>query len=146
MTVKRRSFGGAFCFGVLAVSAMARADVFDRLSGSFGVPDLPDETCEANPVFSLFSHDHHRVTFTWEKPVLSYTGQMIVSFSGTVVAVDPESITLLRDNETRRDVSGATVLWIMRATDRPEGYCWTRRDWPPDQCVPQVRCKAQPNS
>ncbi|NBZ86574.1 hypothetical protein [Stagnihabitans tardus] len=122
----------------------AKADIFDRLSGSFGVPDLPEESCAENPAFSHFTADRSRVTFSWVRPVVSYTGAMITSYGGTVVATAPDSITMRRDNETRRDPSGALVLWIMRAT--PEGYCWTRSDWPPDECLPTVRCGSEANS
>ena len=110
------------------------------------MPDLADETCAVNPVFSTFSPDRKRVTFAWEKPVASYTGAMITSFGGKVVAVGPDSVTMLRNDETRLGPDGRKVLWIMRFVPNPEGYCWTRADWTDGQCLPQVRCGAQPNS
>lgn len=131
---------------VWVAATPAAADVFASLSGTFGVPDLPDETCATNPVFSTFSPDRTRVTFTWNDPVLSYTGQMITSYGGSVVRAGPDSVTLQRDRETRLDYKGVKVLWIMRLTTNPEGYCWTQSDWSPQDCAPMLRCGPQPNS
>jgi hypothetical protein len=122
----------------------AAADVFGRLSGTFGVPDVPEESCAINPVFSSFSPDHRRISFAWAKPVLSYSGAMITGFGGTVVQTGPDSITLLRDAETRLDAKGAQILWTMHET--ADGYCWTSSDQPAADCAALERCAPQPNS
>ena len=131
----------AFCCG-----HAAQADIFSRLSGTFGDPAVPEESCTANPVFASFTSDHRRVTYSWASPVPSYTGAMITGFGGTVVADSPGSVTMRRDNETRQLRDGSLVLWIMRAIVQPDGFCWTRPDWAPDDCAPMERCGAAPNS
>ena len=125
---------------------LAQADVFARLTGTFGDPTVPEESCAANPAFSTFSADHQRLTVTWAKPVPSYTGAMITVFQGSVIKVHPASITILRDHETRLAHDGSQVEWIMRPTTDPIGLCWTRSDWIPHTCLQLERCKAAPNS
>ncbi|MGV8985485.1 MAG: hypothetical protein ACOH2H_04270 [Cypionkella sp.] len=124
----------------------AQADTFARLSGTFGDTAVPAETCAANPVFVRFTPDHARIAFSWANPVPSYTGAMITAFAGTLVAVGPDSITMLRDNETRVLSDGSKIVWTMRATSNPEGFCWTRPDWPSDTCFALKRCGGAPNS
>ncbi len=124
----------------------AAADIFARMSGLFGDPNYPPEACTANPVYSSFTPDHNRATFFWSHKVPSYTGAMITAYGGTVLWSDATSITMVRDNETRLTAAGDTVLWEMRATDHPDGYCWHRIDWPEDQCLQLVRCLANANS
>lgn len=121
-----------------------KADIYDRLSGTFGDPLVQEESCDTNPVFSRFTADHSRVTFNWTRPVLSYTGAMITAFGGTLVATAPDSISILRDSETRITRDGAKIVWIMRATD--DGYCWTRADMRGEACQPVLRCTPRPNS
>jgi hypothetical protein len=123
-----------------------RADVYDRLSGTFGDPAVPEESCDSNPVFSRFAEDQRRLSFAWVHPVRSYTGAMITAFGGTIVATGPDSITLLRDNETRVTREGAKVLWVMRAIANPDGYCWTRPDLNDGTCAPLLRCQPAANS
>ena len=122
------------------------ADVFDQMTGSFGVPDVPAESCSLNPAFSSFSPDRGRVNFAWARPVPSYTGAMITAFGGTVVRVEGGNLIMLRDDETRLTDAGQPVLWEMRATDVPDGYCWRRLDWPEDECLQMLRCVPEANS
>lgn len=131
----------------LALPQTAAADIFDRMSGTFAPPDVPEESCAANPVFSSFSADRGRVKFVWSLPVPSYSGAMITAYGGTVMRTDGQSIIMLRDDETRLTDKGQPVLWEMRATDDPDGYCWHRTDWTdPAQCLQLVRCAAAANS
>ncbi len=117
------------------------------MTGSFGATDLAEESCAANPVFSSFSPDRGRVNFVWGRPVPSYTGAMITVYGGTVVRVDGQSLIMLRDDETRMTAAGQPVLWEMRATDAPDGYCWHRLDWDdPRQCLQLIRCVPEANS
>lgn len=131
---------------LLFVPQIAVADVFDRMTGSFGVPDVPAESCSANPVFSSFSPDRGRVNFVWGRAVPSYTGAMITAYGGMVVRVEGGSLIMLRDNETRLTDAGQPVLWEMRPTVAPDGYCWHRLDWDPAECLPLIRCTPEANS
>ncbi len=134
---------------LLLLSSPAGADIFSQMTGTFGVPpdEVPEESCSANPVFSAFSSDRGRVQFTWAHPVPSYTGTMITAFGSTVMRFDDDSITMLRDNETRLNPAGQPVLWEMRRTTKPDGYCWHRSDWPDDaQCLQLLRCPVAANS
>lgn len=131
---------------LLLIPQIAQADIFDHMTGSFGVPDVPSESCAENPVFSSFSPDRGRVNFTWGRPVPSYTGAMITAFAGTMVGVEGQSLIMLRDNETRKTGAGETVLWEMRPTDAPDGYCWRRLDWDASECLSMIRCTPQANS
>ncbi len=131
---------------LLGLTQPAAADIYGRMSGLFGDPEYPDESCSANPVFSTFTADRNRVVFSWGTPVRSYTGALISSYGSTVLWADGRSITMVRDNETRLTPEGDKVLWIMRVTDQPDGYCWHRIDWPDDSCIQLVRCEAKGNS
>ena len=133
-------------FILLFLPQIAQADIFDRMTGSFGLPDVIAESCAANPVFSSFSPNLGRVNFSWGRPVPSYTGAMITAYGGTVVRLDGQSLIMLRDDETRLTEAGEPVLWEMRATDNPDGYCWHRLDWDPAQCLQVIRCVPEANS
>ena len=131
---------------LLLLPQIANADIFDRLTGSFGDLDVPSESCAENPVYSSFSPDRGRVNFAWGRPVPSYTGAMITAYGGTVVRVEGQSLIMLRDDETRLTDAGEPVLWEMRPTSAPGGYCWRRLDWEAAQCLPMIRCAPEANS
>ncbi len=131
---------------LILIPQITHADIFDRMTGSFGLPDVPSESCAANPVYSSFSPDRGRIRFAWDGPVPSYTGAKITAYGGTVVRVDGQSLIMLRDAETRLTEAGPPVLWDMRATDDPDGYCWHRLDWDDGRCLQLVRCGTQANS
>ncbi|MEO8242635.1 MAG: hypothetical protein ABI832_09985 [bacterium] len=133
-------------FVLMILPQVAEADIYARLSVLFGDPEVPEEACSVNPVYSRFTDDHNRAVFSWGHPVPSYTGAMITAYGSTVLWADAGSITMVRDHETRLTPEGDKVLWIMRATDQPEGYCWHRIDWPDDSCLQLVRCPSEGNS
>lgn len=133
-------------FALLLIPQMAHADIFDRMTGRFGDAVVDSESCAENPTFSIFTPDRARVNFAWARAVPSYTGAMITGFGGTVVRVEGQSLIMLRDRETRLNDAGAPVLWEMRATDDPDGYCWRRLDWNSAECLQMIRCEMQANS
>lgn len=134
-----------FClFILLLLPSAARADIFPHLTGSFGYTEAPWESCATNPAFFAFSPDHKKLVVTWASPVLSFTGDRISSFTGTVTEVHADSVTVLRDDESRFAPDGSKVLWTMLAT--PVGMCWTRADLPADACLLLEHCdEAEPN-
>ena len=130
---------------LFALTCLAATPLWaNPFSGVFGTDDPPEETCALNPMTQTLSPDHNRISFHWDTPVESYTGAMITDFGGTVTAMDAQSLTFLRDNETRLDPQGALILWTMHLL--PGGsYCYTSTGWPEEGCgPPYLRCSSDP--
>ena len=106
----------------------------------FGTDDPPEESCAANPMTQSLSPDRRRISFHWDRPVESYTGAKITDFGGTITAMDAQSLTFMRDNETRLDPDGALILWTRHLL--PGGaYCYTSTGWPEEGCsLPYLPC------
>ena len=120
----------------LAQPASAQS-VFAALTGDFGA-DFTDEACNDNPKSQSFSPDHTRIHLSWPQPVPSYMrDEMILFIEGDIVASDAESITYLRDEETRQGPDGKPILWTFRVT--ATGYCVTRSDMRGSDCLTAYR-------
>lgn len=116
----------------------ARADMLGRLPGVWGSTLARADSCAVNPTTIAISGT--RITFTTPLPGQSYTGAMITSFGGTILAHDATTLEMLRDNETRRDPAGRPVRWFLRLDPASGGYCWQRND-DPQPCIPEwFRC------
>lgn len=122
--------------------AVARADVFARMTGQFGSLDGVN-TCRDNPHMIRFSADRTRAFFVWQAPIWSYRDEWATAAAYTVISHDDAGITMALDDETRLTAAGAPVVWVARPTQDPEGYCWGRTDWPLADCgFTQIRCGA----
>jgi len=109
-------------FAVLpALPLPLRGDVFVQRSVLFGEALMAETSCALNPVHTSFSPDGKRLRLVWERLVLNYTGAMITTYDGRVVAQDDTSIANQRDTETLRTGHGSLGLCQMRKTLGPDG-------------------------
>ncbi len=140
-----RIFGCALL--LCAASGVARAEdgIFSRLTGTYGSPDDPSQACATNPEHVTFSADGSRLLIDFGTPVLDYLGQDRTHAGYDVLAQDAAGVTVLLDGEERTTDAGEPVVWIMRPTTAPDGYCWGRTDWPVMRCPHRmVRCTVEP--
>lgn len=140
-----RIFGCALLLCAAAGAARAEGDIFSRLTGTYGSPDDPAQACATNPEHVTFSADGSRLLIDFETPVIDYLGQDRTQAGYDVLGQDSAGVTVLLDGEQRVTDAGEPVVWIMRPTSAPDGYCWGRTDWPVMRCPHQmVRCTADP--
>ncbi len=124
----------------------AAADVFDRLSGTFGRPFMADD-CRNNPHVFRFSPDRSRAFVSWEQPIFTFRQLWETAAEYEVTGHDEAGVTMRFADETRLAADGRPVVWIMRPVALPEGYCWGRTDWPAARCeFHAVRCGEVPVS
>ncbi len=136
----------ALALVLLASAGPAAADVFDRLSGTFGRPLMADD-CRHNPHVFRFSTDRTRAFVDWNLPIRTYRGLWETSAEYEIVGHDETGVTMRFADETRLTADGRPVVWIMRPVAMPEGYCWGRTDWPAERCdFHAVRCGEVPVS
>jgi hypothetical protein len=129
----RRLLVSLSCLATTSLSAQPGVSPIAAFSGVFGVTDPPEENCATNPMTQVISPDHRRISFHWAIPVESYTGAMITDFGGRILASDKDSLTFLRDAETRLDAEGAPILWTMHLLPGG-GYCYSSSGWPDEAC------------
>ena len=104
----------------------ARADMLDRLPGTWGSTAITEDSCTVNPTTIVITGA--RITFTTPKPGASYTGAMITTFGGTILRHDDTVLVMRRDDETRRDDLGRLLDWTMKLDPASGGYCWQASD------------------
>ena len=125
----------AFLGGVILLpAAQAQADIFDRLTATFGAPDTVGLRCHENPHTITFSADRGRSVFRWSGEIIDYLGGLRIAGEYMVHAHDAASITMQITDEQRRTREGEPVVWILREVTEPDGYCWGRTDWPASRC------------
>lgn len=130
-------------FLLLLAGTSASADVLDHLAGDRGLSQLPGFTCADNPTHIAVQGD--RLIFSTPHPAPDYTGVPILSFGGTVLRHDAETLAMRRDDETRRDSDGALILWTLHLY--PDGFCREQSDQPRPLCPTEGRrCDRAPIS
>jgi hypothetical protein len=119
--------------------ARAESDVMAQLTGTFGMPDNPDFTCEANPITITFSTDGTVMTSTMAEAIIDYEGKLRISGDYAVRRADSGGLALALEGESRLTDAGDPVVWVLRPT--PDGFCWGRTDWADEDCESyHVRC------
>jgi hypothetical protein len=123
-----------------ATPALAQS-VFDRAVGSYGLPDDPAASCAANPHRLDFTGQPPHAFLTWEKPARTAQGEWTDRARFDIVNYTDTTIALMLEGDPNRTDTGERIIWLLRLTDQPAGYCWGRADWPSVRCVaPAVRC------
>ena len=126
-----------------AAPALAQS-VFDRALGSYGLPDDPAASCAANRHRLEFSGPPPHAFLTWNKPARTAQGEWTDHARFDIVDYDDSTIALMLEGDPNRTDTGDRIIWLLRLTEQPAGYCWGRADWPAVRCVsPAVRCDAQ---
>ena len=102
----------------------------------------------ANPHRLDVTGPRPHVELTWEQPAEDPEVGVTLHSRYDVITADPGSITLRREGSRLRADDGGPVIWVMRMTAAPDGYCWGRRDRPIVYCErQQIRCRdAAPTS
>ena len=132
----------AFAF-IACLGAPAQADIFDQISGTWGLTDRSELSCAENPHRISFTPERSRARFVWEQPMLSYTGEWLTEGGYDVISHDETSVTMALDGEQRLTGDGAPVVWILRLLDEGNRYCWGRTDWAEEDCIDRyMRCPA----
>ena len=125
----------------LALPTTARADVFDRAAGLWGITDYEPLSCAANPHEVSFSADRRRAAFVWSEPMINYEGEWDTEGLYDVLGHGEDFIVLALDGESRRTRDGRPVVWVLRLIDGGSRYCWGRTDWPAETCIDRyARC------
>lgn len=128
---------------IFLLASPASADVLQHLSGDWGLTYLQGFTCAENPTHIAVQGD--RLTFSTPHPAPDYTGVPILSFGGTILSHDAQTLVMRRDDETRLDAKGAPILWRLHLY--PDGFCWERMDQPRPLCPTEWhRCGGAPAS
>lgn len=117
--------------------------VFDRAAGVYGRPDDPAASCTANPHRLYFNGQPPHAHITWQSPARTAQGDWTDRARFDIVDYDDSTIALSREGDPARTDTGDRIIWLLRLTDDPAGYCWGRADWPSVRCIaPATRCDA----
>lgn len=128
-------------FIAFAAPLWAQIDLL-RLEGTYGVPDDPIWSCEANPAtLSIIPSPPHLV-FDFARPAEIYDGRTTSRTVYDLRDVTDTGIVARLEGETRLTDDGDVVVWILRPWPDYDGFCWGRTDWPLLNCVaPHIRCQ-----
>ena len=129
---------------LLLLSCAARASAqsaMDIAPGTYGFASDPALSCTTNPHRLDVTGPRPHVELTWTRPAADPEAGATTHSRYDVLTADPGSITLRREGSRLRADDGGPVIWIMRPTADPDGYCWGRADRPIVYCErPQIRC------
>lgn len=137
---------------VLACHALANPataqTAMDSLPGIYGSASDPALSCAANPHLLDVTGPRPHVELTWEHPAEDPEAGVTLHSRYDVLTADAGSISLRREGSTLRADGGGPVIWLLRPTAAPDGYCWGRADRPIVYCErQQIRCgDAAPSS
>ena len=132
----------ALLYCALAAPVVAQP-VFDRAAGTYGAVNDPATGCATNPHLLEFSTNPPHALFTWQHPMLDPDEGPTRSARYDITGADEGSISLRREGSALRTDAGGPVIWVLRLTRNPQGYCWGRTDKPSVFCErPQERCDA----
>ena len=116
---------------LLSAAAVAAPPVFDddQLSGSWSVSVNANATCsgERRLTRMQLSDDHRRLAIFNDRTWTSKLG-VTNHFAATVTAEAEHSLTLVYDNETRRNASGKLVEWQIVFV-APGVFRWRETSW-----------------
>lgn len=139
-----RPFAFALALTAVCAGAPVRADVYDRLSGTFGSAEVEGLRCHENPHTITFTSDRSRAHFRWQSAIIDYLGGLRTEGTYLVRSGSEDGVVMQITDEQRRQRDGQPVVWVMRPLAEPEGYCWGRTDWPAGQCTDRfVRCTTE---
>ena len=125
---------------VLAAPVAAQS-AMDLAPGVYGSAYDPALSCTVNPHRLDVTGPRPHVELSWEQPAEDPEAGDTVHSRYDVLAADQGTITLRREGSGLRADDGGPVIWVMRLTQNPPGYCWGRTDKPSVHCErPQVRC------
>lgn len=121
----------------------ASADVFGRALGVYGSLTDPEQSCAENPHRLDVTPRPPHVELTWDHAFFDRGGKPREHARYDILDADDTSITLRLEGDDQRQANGDRVIWILRLTEAPQGYCLGRSDWDPVRCVERaVRCDA----
>lgn len=127
--------------------AWAQTDLFQKLSGTYGMPFSPTLGCKINPHRVSFFDDNHRARFAWQSEIVGYDLKSALSGEYTVIGTNALGIVLELDSESRLTAAVKPVVWVLRPVVGLDGYCWGRTDWPDARCIAtHIRCEDTPPS
>ena len=125
----------------LLATPVAAQTAMDGMAGLYGSVSDPALSCTTNPHRLDVTGPRPHVELTWTRPAADPEAGATTHSRYDVLAADPGSITLRREGSRLRADDGGPVIWIMRPTADPDGYCWGRADRPIVYCErPQIRC------
>ncbi len=133
---------------IACAAPVAAESAMDLVPGLYGSANDPALSCSANPHRLEVTGPRPHVELSWEQPAEDPEAGATFRARYDVLAADPGSITLRREGSRLRADDGGAVIWVLRLTAAPEGYCWGRRDRPIVYCERrQIRCSdAAPTS
>ncbi len=127
---------------LLFASPAPAQTVFERALGTYGSTTDPAASCTANPHRLSFLTNPPHAVFDWAQPVEDPNDGPTNHARYDILGADSNSITLRREGEMARTDSGGPVIWVLRLTVNPLGYCWGRLDRPSVYCErQQERCE-----
>ena len=138
-----------FALVLIACAAPVAAETaMDLAPGLYGSANDPVLSCTANPHRLEVTGPRPHVELGWEQPAEDPEAGATFHARYDVLTADPGSVTLRREGSRLRADDGGPVIWVMRLTAAPEGYCRGRRDRPIVFCERrQIRCsEAAPTS
>jgi len=135
-----RSIAIPLILAALAAPAAAQS-AMDLVPGLYGSSNDPATSCTANPHRLDVTGPRPHVELTWAQPAEDPEAGATLHSRYDVLTADPGSIALRREGSNLRADGGGQVIWIMRLTSTPDGYCWGRADRAIVYCErPQIRC------
>ena len=131
--------------GAAPAAAQSAMDVAPGLYGSATDPSL---SCTANPHRLEVTGPRPHVELSWDQPAQDPEAGATFHARYDVMGADQGSITLRCEGSNLRADDGGPVIWFLRLTAAPDGYCWGRADRSIVYCErPQIRCSdAAPTS
>ncbi len=124
---------------VVAATPLLQGDVFARVTGTWRWDNRPKD-CQDDPHTISFTPDHSQMILSY-RPTKEDT---LREYTYDIVATGPQVIRGRIRDETRRDSTGALVVWDLVLLN-DSTYCWHRADWPTDGCTrSNVRCPRAP--
>ena len=138
-----------FTLMLLACAApVAAQTAMDAAPGLYGSASDPALSCSVNPHRLDVTGPRPHVELNWEQPAEDPEVGATLHSRYDVIGADQSSITLRREGSQLRAEDGGPVIWVLRLTATPDGYCWGRADRPIVYCERrQIRCSdAAPTS
>ncbi len=133
----------ALCLLLALPHPAGAQSIIDTAAGTYGSLTDPATSCEANPHQLEFVGPPAHVQLKWAAPMHDPDEGPTDFARFDLLGADESSVTLRREGSALRSDTGGPVIWIMRFTANPLGYCWGRADRPTVFCErPQKRCDA----
>lgn len=116
-------------------------DLVEAMTGRYGSASDPAGSCALNPHELQVMAQPPHLFLTWAAPWTDATGKTISNRHFDILAWNQTGFTLRDEDERQVTDAGRPLVWILRRTKLPQGYCWGRTDWPQMRCEDQqLRC------